>query len=78
MRPKKILSLVLSAAMALSLMAVPAFATAPDASENCIEDVINLFTGKQYTYLYAALDWSEYWANEGVYAAGSTASFDRL
>ena len=78
MRPKKILSLVLSAAMALSLMAVPAFATAPDASENCIEDVINLFTGKQYTYLYAALDWSEYWANEGVYAAGSTASSDQL
>ena len=28
----------------------------------------------EYTYLYAALDWATYWANEGVIAAGSTAS----
>ena len=28
----------------------------------------------EYTYLYAALDWAAYWANEGVTAAGSTAS----
>ncbi len=28
----------------------------------------------EYTYLYAALDWATYWANEGVTAAGSTAS----
>ncbi len=27
-----------------------------------------------YTYLYAGLSWAEYWANEGVTAAGSTAS----
>lgn len=77
MRPKKILSLVLSAAMAFSVMAAPAFAAAPDASENgFFDDIINLFTGSQYTYLYAALDWNEYWANEGVYAAGSTAASD--
>jgi uncharacterized protein with FMN-binding domain len=28
----------------------------------------------EYTYLYAALTWAEYWASEGVTAAGSTAS----
>ena len=78
MRLKKILSLALSAAMALSVMTTPAFAAAPNASENCIDDIINLFTGNNYTYLYAALNWSEYWANEGVYAAGSTASSDQL
>ena len=79
MKPKKILSLLLSMAMAFSLMATTAFAAAPDASENgFFDDLANLFTGNNYTYLYAALDWSEYWANEGVYAAGSTASSDQL
>ena len=61
--------------MALSLMSATAFAAVPDASENGFFD--SLF-GKKYTYLYAALDWSEYWANEGVYNAGSTASSDQL
>jgi hypothetical protein len=32
----------------------------------------------EYTYLYAALTWDEYWASEGVYAAGSTASSTEL
>ena len=78
MKLKKVLSLALSAAMALSVMATPALAAAPDASENCIDDIINMFTGNEYTYLYAALNWSEYWANEGVYNAGSTAASDVL
>ena len=79
MKPsKKLVSLLLSVAMAFSLMATTAFAAAPDASENCIDDIINLFTGNQYTYLYAALNWSEYWANEGVYNAGSTAASNVL
>ena len=78
MKLKKALSLALSAAMALSVMATPALAAAPDASENCIDDIINMFTGNEYTYLYAALNWSEYWANEGVYNAGSTAASDVL
>ena len=73
MRPKKILSLVLSAAMAFSLLCTTALAAAPDAGENGFFD--SLFN--RYTYLYAALDWSEYWANEGVYSAGSTASSDQ-
>ena len=73
MRLKKILSLVLSAAMAFSLLCTTALAVAPDAGENGFFD--SLFN--RYTYLYAALDWSEYWANEGVYSAGSTASSDQ-
>ena len=66
MKPKKLLSLLLSAAMAFSLLATTAFAAAPEETENGFLD------GLFYTYLYAALDWNEYWANEGVYAAGST------
>ena len=79
MKPKKIISLVLSVAMAFSLMATTAFAAAPDETENgFFDDLIASLTGNKYTYLYAALDWDEYWANEGVYAAGSTASNDQL
>ena len=77
MRLKKIAALALSAAMALSVMAPAALAAAPDDSENCIVAVQEFFdkmTSSNYTYLYAALDWNEYWANENVYAAGSTAS----
>lgn len=77
MRLKKIAALALSAAMALSVMAPAALAAAPDDSENCIAAVQEFFdkmTSSNYTYLYAALDWNEYWANENVYAAGSTAS----
>jgi len=79
MRPKKIVAAVLSAAMAFSVMAAPAFAAAPDAAENGFFDsLIDTLTGKSYTYLYAALNWSEYWANENVYAAGSTTSSAQL
>ncbi len=64
--------------MVMSLATMSAFAAAPDDSENCLQQIVNVLTGKQYTYLYAALDWDEYWANEGVYAAGSTAASDQL
>ena len=57
MRTKKFLSLLLSAAMAFSLLTAAAFAAAPAEEEN------GLF-GKKYTYLYAALTWDAYWANE--------------
>ena len=36
------------------------------------------FTYTTYTYLYAALNWSEFWANEPVYNAGDTSSSDKL
>ena len=35
-------------------------------------------TGSDYTYVYAGLSWSEYWASEGVLAAGSTESSEEL
>ena len=78
MKPKKLIALLLSMAMVMSLATMSAFAAAPDDSENCLQQIVNVLTGKQYTYLYAALDWDEYWANEGVYAAGSTAASDQL
>ena len=65
MRTKKFLSLLLSAAMAFSLLTATAFAAAPAAEENGFFDFL---LGKKYTYLYAALTWDEYWANEKVYA----------
>ena len=75
MRTKKFLSLLLSAAMAFSLLTATAFATAPAEEENSFFDFL---LGKKYTYLYAALTWDEYWANEKVYAAGSTATSAQL
>ena len=79
MRLKKVAALVLSAAMALSIMAPAALAAEPDTTENGIFDsIIETINNSRYTYLYAALSWDEYWANEGVYAAGSTASNDQL
>ena len=75
MRTKKFLSLLLSAAMAFSLLTATAFAAAPAEEENGFFDFL---LGKKYTYLYAALTWDEYWANEKVYAAGSTASSAQL
>lgn len=52
MRTKKFLSLLLSAAMAFSLLTATAFAAAPAEEENGIFDFL---LGKKYTYLYAAL-----------------------
>ena len=75
MRTKKFLSLLLSAAMAFSLLTATAFAAAPAEEENGFFDFL---LGKKYTYLYAALTWDEYWANEKVYAAGSTAASAQL
>ena len=79
MKPKKLLSLLLSLAMAFSLISTTAFAAEPDASENgFFQQIIDSLTGNKYTYVYAALTWDQYWAGENVYAAGSTASSDQL
>lgn len=32
----------------------------------------------EYQYVYAGLTWAEYWASEGVYAAGDTTSYEEL
>lgn len=61
--------------MAFSLLTATAFAAAPAEEENGFFDFL---LGKKYTYLYAALTWDEYWANEKVYAAGSTAASAQL
>ena len=60
---------------AFSLLTATAFAAAPAEEENGFFDFL---LGKKYTYLYAALTWDEYWANEKVYAAGSTAASAQL
>ena len=80
MKLKKIASLVLTAAMALSMMAPAALAAAPTVEEENVffQQVLDKVNSSRYTYLYAALDWDEYWANENVFAAGSTASSDQL
>ena len=75
MRAKKFLSLLLSAAMAFTLLTATAFAAAPAEEEN---DFFDFLLGKKYTYLYAALTWDEYWANEKVYAAGNAAASAQL
>ena len=75
MKLKKFLSLLLSAAMAFTLLTATAFAAAPAEEENGFLDFL---FGEKYTYLYAALTWDEYWANEDVYAAGSTESSDMV
>lgn len=75
MKLKKFLSLLLSAAMAFTLLTATAFAAAPAEEEN---DFFDFLLGKKYTYLYAALTWDEYWANEKVYAAGNAAASAQL
>ena len=75
MKRKKFLSLLLSAAMAFTLLTATAFAAAPAEEEN---DFFDFLLGKKYTYLYAALTWDEYWANEKVYAAGNAAASAQL
>ena len=75
MKLKKFLSLLLSAAMAFSLLTATAFAAAPAEEENGFFDFL---LGEKYTYLYAALTWDEYWANEKVYAAGNAAASAQL
>ena len=54
MKLKKFLSLLLSAAMAFSLLTATAFAATPAEEENGFLDFL---FGEKYTYLYAALTW---------------------
>ena len=61
--------------MAFTLLIRYRLAAAPAEEEN---DFFDFLLGKKYTYLYAALTWDEYWANEKVYAAGSTAASAQL
>ena len=50
MRPKKVFAVLLSAAMAFSVMATPVLAAAPEETENGFFDsLIDTLTGKHYT-----------------------------
>ena len=42
------------------------------------ERLFRFSAGQKVTYLYAALTWDEYWANETVYAAGNAAASAQL
>jgi hypothetical protein len=83
----QVCSAVLALAMAVNLGTIPAFAANADATsckEGTYPDTATAVltaekgTQEEYTYLYAALTWEEYWAAEGVYAAGSTDSSEDL
>lgn len=53
--------------------------TAVDSATTALKDAVKgLVKEEKYVYCYAGLTWSEYWKNENVFAAGSTASSDVL
>lgn len=53
--------------------------TAVDAAATALNAAVKgLVKEEKYVYCYAGLTWSEYWAAEGVQAAGSTASSDEV
>ena len=53
--------------------------TAVDSAATALNAAVKgLVKEEKYVYCYAGLTWSEYWAAEGVQAAGSTASSDEV
>lgn len=53
--------------------------TAVDSAATALNTAVKgLVKEEKYVYCYAGLTWSEYWAAEGVQAAGSTASSDEV
>ena len=53
--------------------------TAVDSATTALNAAVKgLVKEEKYVYCYAGLTWSEYWAAEGVQAAGSTASSDEV
>ena len=70
--------------MQMALTAAEAALTAKESQEAVDQAVKNLndavaalvAAAEEYTYVYAGLSWAEYWAAEGVQAAGSTATSD--
>ena len=72
------------ASMQAALTAAEAALTAKESQEAVDQAVKNLndavaalvAAAEEYTYVYAGLSWAEYWAAEGVQAAGSTATSD--
>lgn len=64
---------------AKSALAAKESQTAVDSAATALNDAVKgLVKEERYVYCYAGLTWSEYWAAEGVQAAGSTASSDEV
>ena len=51
---------------------------AKDALNTAVNALVKAETKEEYSYVYVGMTWAEYWANEGVQNAGSTASSDVL
>ena len=51
---------------------------AKDALNTAVNALVKAETKEEYSYVYVGMTWAEYWANEGVLNAGSTASSDVL
>lgn len=51
---------------------------AKDTLNTAVNALVKADTKEEYSYVYVGMIWAEYWANEGVLNAGSTASSDVL
>ena len=51
---------------------------AKDTLNTEVNALVKADTKEEYSYVYVGMTWAEYWANEGVLNAGSTASSDVL
>lgn len=51
---------------------------AKDTLNTAVNALVKADTKEEYSYVYVGMTWAEYWANEGVLNAGSTASSDVL
>ncbi len=72
------LAVALAAAMPLTMGSTSALAANQSAVVSTYDATqasqVDLSTG--YTFVYAGLNWNEYWASEGVYASGDATSSD--
>ena len=73
------LAVALAAAMPLTMSSTSALAATSSAVVSTYDATqasqVDLSTG--YTFVYAGLNWNEYWASEGVYASGDATSSDK-
>jgi hypothetical protein len=82
---KKVISVMLGLTMVLNLAQAQTYGETYTSFDNNNQEEVMLVTtpsdkveSAEYTYLYAALTWEEYWASENVYAAGNTNSSTEL
>ena len=74
------------AAMQTELQEAEELLAREDATQAEVDEALNhlnaavaaLVKADAYRYVYAGLTWAEYWANEGVYAAGDTTSSEEV